>query len=100
MQRALADIAQSVERILGKDEVASSNLAISSKKEDIQSDVFFFLFAVARFEIKMPQSGGLRRQPVQKLVATIICAAGANAPNLAISSKKERSSFDDLSFLM
>ena len=26
-----ADIAQSVERILGKDEVASSNLAISSK---------------------------------------------------------------------
>ena len=27
-----ADIAQSVERILGKDEVASSNLAISSKE--------------------------------------------------------------------
>ena len=27
-----ADIAQSVERILGKDEVASSNLAISSTK--------------------------------------------------------------------
>ena len=30
VERQRADIAQSVERILGKDEVASSNLAISS----------------------------------------------------------------------
>jgi len=37
----------------------------------------------------MQQSGGLLRQPVQKLVATMICAKGANAPNLAISPKKE-----------
>ena len=100
MQRALADIAQSVERILGKDEVASSNLAISSKKRRHPIGCLLFLFAIARFEIKMQQSGGLLRQPVQKLVATIICVKGANAPNLAISSQKERSSFDDLSFLM
>ena len=31
-QKAVADIAQSVERILGKDEVPSSNLGISSRK--------------------------------------------------------------------
>jgi len=40
-----------------------------------------FIF-VPGFEIKMQQSGGLLRQPVQKLVATLICIADANAPNL------------------
>ena len=36
-----AAIAQSVERILGKDEVASSNLASSSKKKLVRSDGLF-----------------------------------------------------------
>ena len=41
----IADMAQSVERVLGKDEVTSSNLVISSKKTDRQSrlSVFFVL---------------------------------------------------------
>ena len=43
-----AAIAQQVERILGKDEVASSNLASSSKKEE-HLPVFLF-FHGARFE--------------------------------------------------
>ena len=41
---ANAAIAQSVERILGKDEVASSNLASSSKKKHIRRDVLLFGF--------------------------------------------------------
>ena len=42
-----AAIAQPVERILGKDEVASSNLASSSKTPDsIWNREFFFCFAV------------------------------------------------------
>ena len=41
-QKAVADIAQSVERILGKDEVPSSNLGISSRKshESLVHDFF------------------------------------------------------------
>ena len=41
----IADMAQSVERVLGKDEVTSSNLVISSKKTDRQSrlSVYFVL---------------------------------------------------------
>ena len=37
-----AAIAQPVERILGKDEVASSNLASSSKKKLVQRDGLLF----------------------------------------------------------
>ena len=37
-----AAIAQPVERILGKDEVASSNLASSSKKQSTQPGWLFF----------------------------------------------------------
>ena len=44
-----AAIAQPVERILGKDEVASSNLASSSKKETHPNGWVCFL-AIARFE--------------------------------------------------
>ena len=33
--RVLADVAQLVERILGKDEVTSSNLVIGSRKLDV-----------------------------------------------------------------
>ena len=40
--KRVAAIAQSVERILGKDEVASSNLASSSKKKHIHLDVLLF----------------------------------------------------------
>ena len=39
-----AAIAQPVERILGKDEVASSNLASSSKREAHPKDVLLFWF--------------------------------------------------------
>ena len=45
-----AAIAQPVERILGKDEVASSNLASSSKKEPIPSGIGSFFMADAWFE--------------------------------------------------
>ena len=41
-----AAIAQPVERILGKDEVASSNLASSSKKEPIPSGIGSFLLLI------------------------------------------------------
>ena len=46
-----ADIAQQVERILGKDEVASSNLAISSRKtpDFVGSRAFFELFEEVYF---------------------------------------------------
>ena len=40
-----AAIAQPVERILGKDEVASSNLASSSKKSVIPNGMADFLFS-------------------------------------------------------
>ena len=44
--KRVAAIAQSVERILGKDEVASSNLASSSKTPDSTWNwEFFFCFA-------------------------------------------------------
>ena len=42
--KRVAAIAQSVERILGKDEVASSNLASSSKKKLVHSDGLLFGF--------------------------------------------------------
>ena len=46
-----AAIAQQVERILGKDEVASSNLASSSKTKSSSFRMGFFVFvADARFE--------------------------------------------------
>ena len=43
-EKANAAIAQSVERILGKDEVASSNLASSSKPLKLLAFQGFFLF--------------------------------------------------------
>ena len=43
-----AAIAQPVERILGKDEVASSNLASSSKRKPIRIGwVFFWIYGVS-----------------------------------------------------
>ena len=44
-EQKYAAIAQPVERILGKDEVASSNLASSSKKTVIPNGMAVFLFA-------------------------------------------------------
>ena len=50
-----AAIAQSVERILGKDEVASSNLASSSKKERIPLGIRFLFYAAFKgSEYKCP----------------------------------------------
>ena len=48
-----AAIAQSVERILGKDEVASSNLASSSKKSVIPTGMADFLLLIP-FELAKP----------------------------------------------
>ena len=45
-----AAIAQPVERILGKDEVASSNLASSSKNKPHPLDGVYFLNWLPRFE--------------------------------------------------
>ena len=44
LSKTYAAIAQQVERILGKDEVASSNLASSSKKSVIPFGMADFLF--------------------------------------------------------
>ena len=52
-----AAIAQSVERILGKDEVASSNLASSSKIKDLSNRIGL-LFWVLR-EMKLATSSAL-----------------------------------------
>ena len=51
--RENAAIAQPVERILGKDEVASSNLASSSKKSVIPSGMADFLLLIP-FELAKP----------------------------------------------
>ena len=48
-----AGVAQKVERILGKDEVTSSNLVISSKKTDIPLGCPFSLWQVV-MERKVP----------------------------------------------
>ena len=45
-----AAIAQQVERILGKDEVASSNLASSSKAKSSSFWMSFLFWTIARFE--------------------------------------------------
>ena len=45
-----AAIAQPVERILGKDEVASSNLASSSKTKRPSERMVFLFWTIARFE--------------------------------------------------
>ena len=45
-KRANAVIAQSVERVIGNDEVGSSNLPNSSKILDITSGIFFFRWTI------------------------------------------------------
>ena len=52
--KRVAAIAQSVERILGKDEVASSNLASSSKKPLKSSDLSGFFLFLHTFNLTMP----------------------------------------------
>ena len=49
-----AAIAQPVERILGKDEVASSNLASSSKTPDSEKNQEFSFIPLRRFELAKP----------------------------------------------
>ena len=55
-----ADIAQSVERILGKDEVASSNLAISSKSLEICGFQGFLLYLPVKSE-RIPEQSILTK---------------------------------------
>ena len=54
--RRHAAIAQQVERILGKDEVASSNLASSSKNQSSHSGWLIFLFS--RYQIPLVRGEG------------------------------------------
>ena len=62
-QKAVADIAQSVERILGKDEVPSSNLGISSRKshELLVHDFFWCAGHALTLAGERPVAG-IRRQ--------------------------------------
>ena len=57
-----AAIAQPVERILGKDEVASSNLASSSKTPDsyLESGVFFYSAVQPMLDLPFLNSGILQ----------------------------------------
>ena len=57
-----AAIAQPVERILGKDEVASSNLASSSKKSVIPTGMADFLLADTDFYWRSQFKSGERRE--------------------------------------
>ncbi len=41
-QYIYADVAQSVEHLIGNEEVGSSNLLISSKRKTLRSECFFF----------------------------------------------------------
>ena len=61
-----AAIAQPVERILGKDEVASSNLASSSKIKRPSVRMVFLFWPIDRFEDQLQQSGGLLRSTSSK----------------------------------
>ena len=54
-----AAIAQQVERILGKDEVPSSNLGSSSKKRDTRLSVSFFVFCRNHITKPKPSAAGL-----------------------------------------
>ena len=67
-----AAIAQPVERILGKDEVASSNLASSSKKSVIPTGMADFLSLRPDLKVQSQGSGGALLPPVQTLVASSI----------------------------
>ena len=75
-----AAVAQSVERILGKDEVTSSNLVSSSKKPVIATITGFFVLSVAensgRWHLPLfPCIWGLRKMGLnqQKTPSLIIC---------------------------
>ena len=51
-----AVIAQSVERVIGNDEVGSSNLPNSSKKSTVEAVLFFFCFYAPAGGFELPTS--------------------------------------------
>ena len=55
------------------DRLYSVMITNSATKSQIPFRVFGFLLCNVGLEHKMQQSGGLLRQPVQKLVASLIC---------------------------
>ena len=71
-----AAIAQQVERILGKDEVPSSNLGSSSKRKASPSGLAFCLAKRIRFESNIEVPGGDFGEPVQKPVSTLDSESG------------------------
>ena len=81
-----AAIAQPVERILGKDEVASSNLASSSKKTVVPFGTAVFLFAAT--DLKDPMQRGRALPARAGPSRTSIFAKGENANKSASSSGK------------
>ena len=82
-----AAIAQSVERILGKDEVPSSNLGSSSKKKHQPMAGVSFWVPAAKGRLRPPEilmSGGGRAAPAQFSAVLRIYAALAARPRRAV----------------
>ncbi len=66
----VADVAQSVEYILGKDGVGSSNLLISSKKNEVKTSFFFILFS---YKLLTARAQMLRRCNFQETPHDLHC---------------------------
>jgi len=78
--------------------VRFSSLAPQKKNRHRMVSVLFLSYSIERrIELKMGQSGGLFRQPVQKLVATLICGTAANAAILLSRPPIPRITFRHLS---
>ena len=83
-----AAIAQQVERILGKDEVASSNLASSSKKSVIPFGMADFFVRCYRFELAKPvKIWGVRGAPPVAGGATRTSGSGLQKTSLLRQAK-------------
>ena len=84
-----AAIAQSVERILGKDEVASSNLASSSKRTSIPSGIgVLFLFERKTGNLIPCAKRRINREVVRISAKSKISWKPVASSNLASSSKR------------
>ena len=89
---SFAAIAQQVERILGKDEVPSSNLGSSSRKASAPKGVGAFLFSV----VLISNWGPLARQRIILMSKTAACGVFPSS-NLGSSPKSlENTSFSRL----
>ena len=89
-----ADIAQSVERILGKDEVTGSNPVISSMKKDIPSGCPFFISCRTGFDDirgprRAPRGGERRSRDTRTRHTYRICLPSTANDDEVISSMKK-----------